>query len=435
MDELAPGVFKEFPKQAITMITFLFNACLQLKYIPKCFKIAQVIMLLKPDKPSEKVTSYRPISLLPTISKIFEKLLIERLKPLVKIPDFQFGFRNNHSTIEQIHRLTTKIEKTFERKEYCEAAFLDVSQAFDKVWHEGLIFKMSKVLPGNYCQLLESYISDRNFRVKDEETYSSYYHIHAGVPQGSVLAPFLYTLFTADIPVPKNSFIGTFADDTSVMTSNSSQEEAVKELQNALDKINKWTIDWKIKLNESKSNHITFALRHTNSNLHIYLNGIQVPQVKSTKYLGLHLDNKLNWKHHVKQKSKQLKHKTRKMYWLVGHNSKLNLYCKRLIYKSIFAPIWMYGSPLWGCSKKSNIDIIQTSQNNFLRMITNAYRYVTNKEIHRDLEIKWVAEVIREIAFGHEKRLHNHTNVEAILLLDITDEVRRLKRVKPHELT
>lgn len=435
IDEIAPGVIKELPKQAIYMATYLFNACLNLKYVPKCFKIAQVIMLLKPDKPSEKVTSYRPISLLPAISKIFEKLLIKRLKPLIKIPDFQFGFRNNHSTIEQIHRLTNLIENTFENQEYCEAAFLDVSQAFDKVWHEGLICKMSKTLPGNYCQLLESYISDRKFRVKDEETYSSFYPILAGVPQGSVLAPLLYTLYTADIPVTKNSFIGTFADDTAIMATNNSQAKAVNQLQNALDKINQWTIDWKIKLNETKSNHITFTLRHKNSNLRIYLNGIHVPQVESAKYLGLHLDNKLNWKHHVKQKSIQMKHKTRQMYWLVGYNSKLNLYCKRLIYRSIFTPIWTYGSALWGCAKKSNIDIIQTSQNKFLRMITNAYRYVTNEEIHKDLEIKRVADVVRENALRHEKKLHKHTNVEAILLLDTTGEVRRLKRVKPHELT
>lgn len=130
-----------------------------------------------------------------------------------------------------------------------------------------------------------------------------------------------------------------------------------------------------------------------------------------------------------------MKLKTRQMYWLIGYNSKLNLYSKRLIYKSIFKPIWMYGSQLWGCAKKSNTDIIQISQNNFLRMITNAYRYVTNKEIHNDLRIEWVNEVIRENAIKHEKRLLNHTNIEAIQLLDITNEVRRLKRIKPHELT
>lgn len=137
----------------------------------------------KPDKPPEKVTSYRPIS--PTISKIFEKLLL-------KVHGFQFGFRNNHSTIQQIHKLTTKIESAFENEEYCSAVFLDASQAFDRVWHQGLIFKMSRLLPGNYCQVLESYISERKFRVNDEGTHSNYHPILTGVPQGRVLAPFLF---------------------------------------------------------------------------------------------------------------------------------------------------------------------------------------------------------------------------------------------------
>ncbi len=95
----------------------------------------------------------------------------------------------------------------------------------------------------------------------------------------------------------------------------------------------------------------------------------------------------------------------------------------------------MYGSQLWGCAKKSNTDIIQTSQNKILRMITNAYRYVTNREIHNNLKIEWVYEVIRANAIKHERTLHNHTNTEAIQLLDITNEIRRLKRTKPHELT
>jgi len=230
VDEIAPGLAKELSKEALYLLTYIFNACLKLKYVPARFKIAQVIMLKKPDKPAEKVTSYRPISLLPTIAKIFEKLLIKRIKPLVKIPDFQFGFRNKHSTIEQVHRLTNTIERAFENKEYCSAAFLDVSQAFDKVWHEGLIYKLSKILPGNYCQLLESYITGRIFRVKNEESHSNYYQIMAGVPQGSVLAPLLYTIYTADIPVSENAFIGTFADDTAIMETDSSQSETVRTL-------------------------------------------------------------------------------------------------------------------------------------------------------------------------------------------------------------
>lgn len=357
------------------------------------------------------------------------------MKPLINIPDFQFGFRSRHSTIDQVHRVTTVIERAFEEKKYCPAVFLDVSQAFDRVWHEGLIYKMSKLLPQNYCQLLESYLSGRKFRVAYEETYSNFYPAQAGVPQGSVLGPFLYLIYTADIPTTKETFIGTFADDTVVMAVSESQTEAVNQLQHALDKISKWTTDWKIKLNELKSVHVTYALRQRNSNFQTYLNGVQIPQADSAKYLGLHLDSRLNWKHHVRQKSEQIRLKKREMYWLIGRYSKLNLYCKRLIYMSIIKPIWTYGIQLWGCAKQSNRNVIQRSQNNFLRTITDAYRYVTNQDLHNDLAIKWINEVIQEYATKHEKRLLNHTNIEAIQLLDITHELRRLQRLKPHELT
>ena len=122
------------------------------------------------------------------------------------------------------------------------------------------------------------------------------------------------------------------------------------------------------------------------------------------------------------------------MYWLIGLYSKMNPHCKRLIYQSIFKPIWMYAVQLWGCTCKSNREVIQRSQNKFLRMITNACRYVTNKELHNDLQISTVEDVIREYSNKHEKRLLNHINVEAIQLLDISNERKRLKGLKPHEL-
>lgn len=110
------------------MITQLFNGCYRLKYVPSsvpsCFKTTQIIMIKKSDKPAEQVTSYRPISLLPTISKLFEKLLLKTLQPLVNIPEFQFGFRNKHSTIDQVHRVTSMIEKAFEEKNTAQHYFL-----------------------------------------------------------------------------------------------------------------------------------------------------------------------------------------------------------------------------------------------------------------------------------------------------------------------
>ena len=98
-------------------------------------------MIEKPGKPPHEAGSYRPISLLPIISKLFEKLLLKRLKPIIErknlVRDHQFGFRKSHSTMDQVHRITNVIEKALEEKKVCYAIFLDVSQAFDKVWHEG----------------------------------------------------------------------------------------------------------------------------------------------------------------------------------------------------------------------------------------------------------------------------------------------------------
>ena len=122
------------------------------------------------------------------------------------------------------------------------------------------------------------------------------------------------------------------------------------------------------------------------------------------------------------------------MYWLIGRNSKLDLKSKKLIYRSILKPIWTYGIQLWGYTKESNKLIIQRCQNKCLQMITDAYRYVTNDELHDDLAIKRVDEVIQDYAAKHERELLRHTNVEAIQLLDNGQEIRRLKRIKPYEL-
>lgn len=267
-----------------------------------------------------------------------------------------------------------------------------------------------------------------------KERFLAFKPIFAGVPQGSVLGPLLYLLYTADIPTTKDTIIGTFADDTVIMAKDDCQSKAIEKVQIAVNKIYEWTCDWKIKLNGLKSVHVNFALRRKDSNLTIYLGGNQIPQADSAKYLGLHLDSRLNWKHHVRQKAEQIRLKIRQMYWLVGRHSQLDLTSKRLIYQSIIKPIWTYGVQLWGCTKPSNQLIIQRSQNKCLRLITNAYRYVTNEELHNDLSIKWVHEVTQEYARNHERRLSRHTNVEVIQLLDNAQEIRRLKRTKPHEL-
>lgn len=418
-------------------LTTLINASIRLKHVPVSWKVSDVIMLPKPGKNHNEVESYRPIALLPIMSKLFEKLLLKRLKLIIEkyqlIPTHQFGFRSKHSTIDQVHRITDVIEKSLEDKKVCSAIFLDIAQAFDRVWHTGLLHKLKSTLPCAYYKLLKSYLSERKFRIKHEGAYSELKEIQAGVPQGSVLGPVLYLLYINDVPKTTNCTIATFADDTAVMATGNSIEESTRKLQQAADNIATWTYKWRIKLNETKSTYINFTNKKINQ-LPIFLNGVRIQPANTAKYLGMTLDAKLRWKPHIKKKQEELQIKFRKMYWLLGRRSELSMYNKLLLYKQVLRPVWAYGAQLWGCAKKCNIDVIQRYQNKVLRYIANAPWYARNSDIHRELGVETVASIITRYAISHVNRLQHHVNEEASRLLNVRNLTRRLRRTKPLEL-
>ena len=159
------------------------------------------------------------------MSKLFEKLLTNRFLPLLEdlktLPDHQFGFQKQHSTIEQIHRITHNISQTLVKKKYCSAVFLDIQQAFDKVWHEGLLYKLKKVLPHTYYSILKSYLTKRQFMVKYVDAITTTFNIESGISQGSVLGALLFSIYTADLPMSTEIIIATFADDTVLCPDNS----------------------------------------------------------------------------------------------------------------------------------------------------------------------------------------------------------------------
>ncbi len=430
-DRIGAHILKNLSKRGIVFLTKLINTSFRLKYVPKEWKLANVIMLPKPGKPMENVSSYRPISLLSTVSKVFEKILQARLKKIIAekniLPDIQYGFREKHSTVEQVHRLTHHISQSIENGEFCPTVFLDISSAFDRVWHDGLISKLSKIIPPAYCELIKDYLSDRSFRVKVGTDFSRYHPILAGVPQGSVLGPTLYLLYTYDIPQDSNVTITLFADDTAISARHKNYTKAATLVQKSLDRVYKWTRRWKIAVNEGKSAHIIFTLRHFTNTSATWGQQI-IPMANAVRYLGLHLDNKLNWAEHVRQKRDFLNIKFRKYYWLMGRHSKLSLENKRLIYLTVFKPVWTYGLPVWGTTKDCHREVIQRFQNKVLRTITGAPFYVSNAQLHNDLCIDTIEQTYKLHIERYIRRLHNHPNITAIQLLDDSDDVRRLNR-------
>lgn len=264
-DNIDSRIIKSLPKKAIIYVTILFNAVLRLSYFPTQWKYAKIIMVLKPNKPENVVSSYRPISLLPVFSKLFERLLQKRLFPILEaldvLPEHQFGFRQNHGTPEQCHRVVKVIRDTLENKCYYSSVFLDVKQAFDRVWHDGLLYKLKQLLPTPFYLLFKSYLHERRFYVNINDEESDIGIIKSGVPQGSVMGPVLYTLFTSDMPTSSDVTTATYADDTAILATSKCNFEASEVVQRQLNIMQKWFTKWNILVNTEKSKHITFSLR------------------------------------------------------------------------------------------------------------------------------------------------------------------------------
>ena len=349
------------------------------------------------------------------------------------LPKHQFGFRKKHSTIEQVHRLVEQIYESFEKKEYCAAAFLDISQAFDRVWHDGLLYKLKKTVPTNYYIFIKSYLEHRHFFVKHCEEVTGLYPISAGVPQGSVMGPILYILFTADLPVSSDVLIGTFADDTAALAVDLDPKKASAKLQNSLNEITAWLQKWRIKPNESKSIQVTFTTRKDTCPP-VQINGSQIQQAAEAKYLGIYLDRRLTWRKHIFTKRKALGLQLRKMFWFFNRKSKLSVTNKLLLYHSILKPIWTYGIQLWGTAANSNLEILQRFQSKVLRSIVNAAWYITNAQLHRELQVKTIKEEIKAKAHQYKSRILNHPNELAAQLMSTSQTFKRLRRLAPQDL-
>jgi hypothetical protein len=408
--DLIPNiVLKHLTNKAVSYFTSIINACLSKSYFPLVWKHAVISVVHKPNKPNSSPSSYRPISLLSTLSKVFEKIILKRMLWHIDsaniIPPHQFGFRPKHSTVHQILRIYETVVQGFEQKKHTVAAFLDIAQAFDKVWHGGLIFKLINFgFPMFIINIIKSFISQRTFSVRINSTISANRPINAGVPQGSILGPVLFNLYMSDIPIPEEASLALYADDTVILCQDSDIHEASNTLQTSIDVLIDWFYQWKFKLNTTKCETKIFSLRKHMLPHEIQIDGTFLPwnpNDQAVKYLGIWLDKKLNWNFHVNKKLTQGYARLAKLYPIINRRSTLKPKCTVMIYKTIIRPLVMYASSVWGLSiSRNKIKKIQVFQNKVLRIAVNAPWFIRNKHLHEELGVQSVIEFIKKSSQG-----------------------------------
>lgn len=381
---------KALPRKGVKYLTLIINECLRLGYFPKVWKLSKVIPILKANKPPECPTSYRPISLLSSVSKVLEKVIKKRLFDFTEdndiLPPQQFGFRPEHSTVHPLVRIKKFVKSDFNRSQSTGMVLLDIKAAFDSVWHEGLIYKLNLLnFPPQIIKIIRSFLSDRSFAVHICGTHSRIYSLSAGCPQGSCLSPLLYNIYTSDFPTLIGCTASIFADDTAILCSGTLATDITNSLQVAFNTVVEFFNKWKILVNQSKTQAIFFTRKRKNIYIpmnSIILNHVDVNWESNVRYLGVILDKKLNFADHIHYVIKKTNILIRTLYPFINRNSRLSLENKMYLFRSIFQSTIFYGAPVWADIAKAHIYKIQVVQNKILKMILNLPWHYSTTILH-----------------------------------------------------
>ena len=282
----------------------LFNQSLRTGNFPACWKVSHVCPLHKSGDRSVP-SNYRPVSLLCTPEKSFERAVFKHFYNHLHnnniLTSLHSGFIPGDSTVNQLTYLYNTFCQALDSGKEVRVVFCDVSKAFDRVWHEGLLLKLEAAgITGNLLTWFRSYLTDRRQRVVLPGVQSNWNNIRAGVPQGSILGPLLFLLFINDIVVDIGSNIRLFADDTSLYMAVDNPDTAAELLNLDINKIMTWAKKWLVTFNPVKTESLLIT-RKLNRPIHppLFMENQQITEIDSHKHLGIYLSSDCTWHKHI----------------------------------------------------------------------------------------------------------------------------------------
>ena len=354
-------------------LCIIINSSFSTGIFPDALKIARVCPIYKSgDKAT--VSNYRPISVLPCFSKIFETLVYKRLENYLVRHEIlcsnQYGFRKGRSTSLAILDMVDKISNAIDNKDYSIGVFVDLSKAFDTLNHKILLNKLAHYgIRGTTLTWFTSYLQNRLQYVNIDGYKSVMLPITCGVPQGSILGPILFLLYINDISSAVHScYIILFADDTSMFMRDRNISSLIDRVNTELQALYQWLAVNKLSLNIDKTNFMIFAGKKNCSlrDVNIVINGKPIRRVNSTKFLGVYVDEYLNW-------NKQREVVVSKISKTCGILAKLKYLLPRstllLVYNSLLLPYLTYSALIWSNCSSNKLRKILVIQKKSIRHI------------------------------------------------------------------
>ena len=395
---IPPRILKLIIKEISSPIASIINLSFSTGSFPDILKISSVVPIHKKGS-KLKVDNYRPISLLSNLSKIFEKIMYTRIYSFLCkyncLSELQFGFRSKHSTNHALIKITDSIKEAIDKKEFACGVFIDLQKAFDTVNHEILLHKLDHYgIRSNAKLWFESFLTGRSQKVKINNEFSNIAHVNCGVPQGSILGPILFLIYINDLKeATKYSTVHHFADDTNLLFTQKSLKKLNRQVNHEMNLVCEWLRSNKISLNPSKTDILLFKSnkKKITRQMKFKVDGHKIDISKTTKYLGVIIDENLNWKEHINQLTIKLSH-------AIGMLSKMRYYVPEStlfsLYHALFASHMTYGCQVWFQAANTITKQVQLLQNKMLRIINFKNKFTHANNLYKSAKILKIADYV-----------------------------------------
>lgn len=372
--DISPVILSKCSDVLAPILNVLFNTSIQSHSVPNEWKKAHIVPVFKKgDKQS--VQNYRPISLLPAVSKVMERLIFNHLYPFLecKIHPLQHGFMKGRSCCTQLLKVYHEIGSILDKGGQIDVIFLDFSKAFDCVPHNLLLYKLESFygISGNMLEWFRDYLTDRKQKVLVENVCSEFEAVTSGVPQGSILGPLMFLLYINDMAFLDTSCsIALFADDSKCFKQVRSSNDCLS-LQHDLDVLYKWSCSWQMDFNASKCKVLSITRSHDPIVFNYCMNGTPLEKVGSFKDLGVVVDETLSFTEHVNSTISKSSKVCGFIKRSLGFNAPTSV--KLQLYLTLCRTVLDYGSVLWSPQSKLLIKQLETVQRSMTKYILNDF--------------------------------------------------------------